>query len=413
MTNRQRIELRLSEVRQRLNEISGLEGDAFTDEIREEADKLQREYGDLEVRHRAAIVADPDPEPNAGGEGDGEDREILELRSRVSIADYIEAANAGRPVAGAAAEYNAALDMAEGRFPLQLLDDPGLETRATTDTDGRVNQGTWIDRLFADTAARRVGVTFASVAPGQVSYPVTTAGASAAQRGRTEAAADAAWTVGATAIEPTRNSVRAVFSRTDALRLPGLEAALQRDLRAALAEGIDRAIFVGDSGANENDADITGLTTAGITEAVIAQADKLKAVETLQVFTNLVDGVYAAGMGDLRIVAAIGAWRLWASTVHTAATSPQTIAEFLRAAGLSWSSRGGIETDTADGDFAAFVGLGRGIANAAVAAVWSDAEMIRDPYSAGSQAQISLTLHTHWGFKIPRTANFKRVKFAA
>ena len=45
MTNAQRITLRLSEVRSRLNEIAGLEGDAFTPEIRGESEKLTNEYG--------------------------------------------------------------------------------------------------------------------------------------------------------------------------------------------------------------------------------------------------------------------------------------------------------------------------------------------------------------------------------
>ncbi len=47
MTTLQKLRLRLSQVRQRLNEISGLEGDAFTDEIRAEAETLQTEYRDL------------------------------------------------------------------------------------------------------------------------------------------------------------------------------------------------------------------------------------------------------------------------------------------------------------------------------------------------------------------------------
>ena len=34
MTNAQKIAIRLSEVRERLNEIAGLEGDEFTDEVR-------------------------------------------------------------------------------------------------------------------------------------------------------------------------------------------------------------------------------------------------------------------------------------------------------------------------------------------------------------------------------------------
>ena len=68
MTNKQKIEIRISEVRQRLNAIAGLEGDAFTDEIRGEAGALQTEYNDLETRHRAAIVAEGEEENRMGGE---------------------------------------------------------------------------------------------------------------------------------------------------------------------------------------------------------------------------------------------------------------------------------------------------------------------------------------------------------
>ena len=80
-----------------------------------------------------------------------------------------------------------------------------------------------------------------------------------------------------TELKPKRNAVRLVFNTEDAARIPGLEAALSRDLRMALTEGIDRAIFVGDAGATGTDADITGLQTAtGLTEKTIAQSAKVK-----------------------------------------------------------------------------------------------------------------------------------------
>ena len=56
MTRKQRIELRLSKVRSRLNEIAGLS--ELTPEIREEAATLEAEYGDLEIRHRSAILSE-------------------------------------------------------------------------------------------------------------------------------------------------------------------------------------------------------------------------------------------------------------------------------------------------------------------------------------------------------------------
>ena len=60
MTISGKLAVRLSEIRQRLNTISGLEGDAFTEEIRSESDTLGVEYRDTETKWRAATVAEED-----------------------------------------------------------------------------------------------------------------------------------------------------------------------------------------------------------------------------------------------------------------------------------------------------------------------------------------------------------------
>ena len=407
MTKKQRLELRASELRTELATLA--DKSDLTDEDRAKISELRTEYADTETKLQAAIVAED--EPTREDRADGEARERDELRGRVELRHYVTAAVEKRAVDGAALEFNQSLGIGAHRFPLELL--APEEDRATTDQDaGPTRPRRWLDRLFADTAATRVGVTMESVEPGIASYPMTTAGASAAQRGRTEAIADAAWTISVSELKPTRNGVRVVYTSEDALRNPGLEDALRRDMRMALTEGIDRAIFLGDSTASGTDADITGFTTAGISEVTITQANKIKAKETLEAFTGLVDGIYAGGLGDLRIVAAVGAWRLWESTIANSAAENQTLASFLRAAGLSWSARGEIETDTANGDFGAFVGLGRGITGAAVAPVWSDAMMIVDPYTGAAKGETALTLAYHWNFAFVRTANFRRIKFA-
>ena len=59
-----------------------------------------------------------------------------------------------------------------------------------------------------------------------------------------------------TEMSPKRNAVRLLFNIEDTARIPGLESALTRDLRMALTEGIDCAVFVGDDGATPNAADI-------------------------------------------------------------------------------------------------------------------------------------------------------------
>ena len=137
----------------------------------------------------------------------------------------------------------------------------------------------------------------------------------------------------------------------------------------ALAEGVDRTIFLGDAGATPNSGDIAGLTTAAnVVEVEITQANKILGPGTLEAFSGLVNGVHAMTFGDLMICSSVGAWRLWESTIINAAADNMTLAAFLRMAGLSWASRGEIETATDDGDWGAFVGRGRGIEGAGVAA---------------------------------------------
>ena len=407
MKNSLKLALKLSEKRQEAATLAG-----NPEATPEQRAALAAEVAALEQSWREAVETEQRAE-DVGGEGTGEGAELRALRGRVRMANYLTAAVEQRAADGAEAEYNAARNIAGNRFPLEML--APREERATTDTDTATIPRRWIDRLFAGTAAAYLGVTFDTVAPGAASYPVTTAGASAAQRGRSEAAADGAWTIGVTELKPTRNAVRVVFNVEDAARIPGLEEALTRDLRAALTEGVDRAIFLGDAGANENSADITGLqTAAGLTEKTIAQADKVKGAETVQAFAELIDGKHAMQPSDLRTVMAVGANTLWShSFVKNNNAVDTTIAEFLRRFGMSWVTRGDLEVATADGDFGAFIGLGRGIEGAGVAPVWEAGELIRDPYSGAAKGEVALTLCYLWDFGLARASNFARVKFVA
>ena len=399
--------------------------DTLSDEHRTELDTIEKGTSDLERQLRAATIAaeDEEAEQRAAGaaarapEGDAETRERADLRNKVRFGSYIAAAIEQRSADGAELEFNQALGISGNRFPLELLAPPEqraarTETRATTDVDIMTAPRRWLDRLFAGTAAMRLGITMESVPIGSASYPVTTAGASAAQRARsTDSAADAAWTVGVTEMKPKRNAVRLLFSIEDAARIPGLESALTRDLRMALTEGVDRAIFLGDATATGTDADIVGLQTAAITETTITQANKILGPGTLSSFTGLVDGIHAMGLSDLNVVASVGAWRLWENTIINSTADNMTLAAFLRMAGLSWMARGEIEAATLNNDFGAFIGRGMGIDGAGVAAVWEAGELIRDPYSGAAKGEVALTLCYLWDFALPRTANFARIKF--
>ena len=407
MTAKHRIQLEQSALREKINGLLGLA--EMTEEQRGELTTATERGTVLEGEYRAALIAEPEVTVTEGV--DSEARERLELRSKSSVVNYVKAACEMRSVSGPEAEFNSALSMGADQFPLELL---APEKRQTTDTDTSTNQGTWLDRLFDQAAAQYLGITFTSVGPGVSSHPVTTAGASAEQQAKSEAASAASWTIGVTELKPKRNAVHAIFSIEDAARLgPGLEDALQRDLRMALVEGIDRAIFKGDSGPSGTGADIVGLQTAGISESTLTQANKLKGDEILKVLASFIDGKHATSPGDIKIVLSVGSNVLWLTQVQAAAVQNQTIAQFLRDSGISWQTRGSIDTNTSNGDFGAYVGLGMGQAGAAVAGVWESASLIRDPYTGAAKGEVGLVLNSLWDFKIPRTSSFKRIKYVS
>ena len=155
MTNDQKIRLRLSQVRGRLNDIAGIED--LTDEIRSEAEALHTELNDLSIRERALIPSEGITETRDTGL-DAEARERLELRSKASLTAYIRAALSGRQVDGPEAELRSAAKIGDG-IPLELWStaDPATETRqdASTPAPGAAVN---LDRI-------RPAVFAASIAP--------------------------------------------------------------------------------------------------------------------------------------------------------------------------------------------------------------------------------------------------------
>ena len=403
----QRLLIEQSEVRQRIS--AALGKDELSDDERGKMDVDTKRAQQIETEYRAALVVEGEPTETPSEDGEG--RELRSIRSNADFGAYLSASLERRSVVdGAELELNQAMNIPLDRFPLEMLLGD-LETRALIDGDAQGNQQTWIDRLFADTAAMSLGISMPSVAAGVAAYPLLVSDAAGAQRGRTQAAAAATISATVTEVKPTRNAVHAVYSVEDDARLPGLADSIRRDLQMAMTEKIDRTIFLGDSGANENTADIAGLTTAtGVTELELEQSEKVKYADILALLSGLIDGKYATSMADIRIVASVGSNTLWLSTIANTNRN-ETVAQVLRSNGVTWMTRGEIEDATANGDFGAFIGLQRGIANAGVAPVWSSAQLITDVYSGAKSGEVQLSLNYLWGLAFPRAANFRRLKY--
>ena len=212
MTNSQRLSVRLSEIRQRLNEVAGLEGEAYTAEIRAENDKLQTEYRDLEGKYRAAVIAEGDAEKRAlETEPDAELRERRELRGKASLGAYLRAALSGRRVDGPERELQEASKVGEG-IPLELWDTAQPEHRADLATGAPGTVGVNLDRIrpavFSQSVLPRLGVEMPRVESGTYASATISASLTAGSKAKGVAAQASAATFTVQSVTPKRISAR-------------------------------------------------------------------------------------------------------------------------------------------------------------------------------------------------------------
>ena len=108
MKQSQKLDLKRSEIRQRLNELSAVE--TLTDAQRTELVEKTQTMTDTETQYRAAVLGEEADEQRAALEHpDAEQRDLAALRGRVAVREYLTAAAEQRAVGGSALEYNQAL----------------------------------------------------------------------------------------------------------------------------------------------------------------------------------------------------------------------------------------------------------------------------------------------------------------
>ena len=431
MTPRQKIEIRLSEVRQRLNAIAGIEGDAFTDEIRNEAGTLHTEFGDLETRHRAAIAGEGDTEARARGmfgPQDGEAGERGRLLQETNLADYLTPASAGSGIEGRARELNAALEVPDvGKnggvaVPWAMLECPehrmalpagNTEHRAFTSTtanDGPEMQRPILQRLFGPGVMDALGVRMDSVPVGRTEWPLITGGVAPGQA-KEETAATAAVTAAFSfaSLKPKRLTGTYEYSHEIAASVSDIEQGLRRDLADAVKSSMANQIINGVAPTNANPQNVRGFLTKLVgtdlaaAEAVFADygsmhaagVDGIHASMETEVSSVIGDetykhaaGVYQTGSGESGSEALRRRSRMCVASTYIPAVASMKQSAILHAGGPN----GG--------------GVMRGDS---VAAMWPTFEIIRDIYSKASQGVV-LTWVTLWDAEVAfRAAAYKQV----
>ena len=231
-------------------------------------------------------------------------REFRDLGQKVSLADYMNAAIDGKPVHGAAGEYNQQVfgRNATGDFPIEMLldreevlkmDATGhLEIveaeKRTTITGTGINPGasaSFVQRLFGSGEGGFMNASYPAVGPGDHSYPIVSGSTIASDfaRGGSETAAG-----GITINTATNRRIQHSYeiAGEDENRIPSIANSLTGDLRMSLMAGLDNYVV---------DQLVGQLTITPGKNAV---------VESLALFMSrigaVVDGKGARNIGDVR-----------------------------------------------------------------------------------------------------------------
>ena len=403
MTNTQRLTIRASEIRQRLNEIAGLDGDALTDEVRSESDKLGDEYRDVETKLRASVASDPDPGETRAAvlPEDSEARERRELRAKVTLSDFIAAAvahgDAGQ-VSGEAREY-AASEGCPGMVPLTMLGDTteqraarhaaGVEHRAVTpgpaDTDVPSTHAPIVPALFDRSVAPFLGIEMPTVGTGIASYPVLGTSLTAGMVSEDTAGVQTAGSFDVTDADPRRLSGSFLIRKEDIAKLPSLEPALRENLSMVLSDEADKQFVNGNNTAPNLNGLLSQLTDPA---APASGAETFARYQTA--LSSHIDGLLATMPADIRMLVGPHTIRHMLG-VYRANEDATTAYQ------LAMALYGGVRATRRIADPASNIqqAIVRRTNPAgdrvAVAPVWMGMEIIRDIYTKAREGQVQVT----------------------
>ena len=419
MTPSQKLAIRSSEIRSRLNEIAALETDKVTDEIRIESETLRGELGTTETQYRAALTAegvDEAEQRGAFGDGDGETAEVRSLLTRVSLGDYLRPAAAGIGLAGAPIELAAALAVpsvgAGGGIAVPWAMLAGPEHRAFTTTaanDGPTLQRPILQRLFGPGIMDTLGVRIDSVPTGMSEWPLISGAVAPTEKAEaTAAGAAVAATFDLQVLKPKRLTGKQEFTHEIAASVPDIEAALRRDLADAVQSRMESEIINGNGAGARVRGFATAIAVPDDAAAVAAYADYAG------VHAQAVDGIHATMESEVSSVIGVPVYK-HAATVYQAG-SGESGSEALKRRSMRCVASTYMGAAANSGQHKLNIlhaagPNGGAMRGDSIAAVWPTLEIIRDIYSSASQGVV-LTWVTLWdAYTAFRSAAYARVAF--
>ena len=385
MTAAQTIQLKLSSCRQRLNEL--LQVETRSAEEQTEMETLTAEVSKREPELRAALASEPDTEEVVTANVDSETRERLELRGKAQVGAFVSAALNSQAVTGAEAEYAAAVNCAPlGMIPISIFDRDRPEVRAVTPgVDAQTTANPTSPFVFERSIAASVlGIQFPVVPPGVANYPViSTAPPSGAVAKDTAAVATAA-AVRLDTRSPKRVAGQFQIRIEDLATMPSLENDLRQSLMMSASNAIDEQVIAG----NGTAPNLTGLFKLAA-DVAIAGAKETFATGVAR-FAALVDGQFSNSLSDLRAIIGSSTFALYSGLF--AGNGSTSLSDYLsqRLGGFAVSNRVPIVASSGQKGLVVLTG-GDGPMRVPV---WSNMELIVDPYTNAGKGQRTVTVTT-------------------
>ena len=392
MTERQRLELRAGEIRQKL---AGLGGVAeLSTEQRGEIDTLRTEYQNVEARSAAMLIAEDQPTVKATG-NDAEGRELRSLVDRADVGKIFSCVIGGGGVSGAEAEVQQHYGLAANQVPLSLLTGAPVEYRAVTPAPANVGaqQDNIIPGVFPQSVAAFLGVDMPTVPVGQALYPVLTKNAEVKTPAESASAAETTGSFSAEALSPGRLQAAFFYSREDRARFTGMGEALRQNLTEALGDALDKAIVAGTDGlltaVNLPNHDVSAVTDYAGYKADFAY--------------KRIDGTFASMVSEVRAVMGSATYA-HASSIYRDTTTDVDALSVLMA------QTGGVRVSAHVPDVSnahkqnSVIRLG--MRRDAVSPIWEGLTLLPDEITKVSTGEIVITAIMLYAFKILRAGGF-------
>ena len=398
------IQLRMSEIREKLNAFAG---DDDVEYRQEEADALSTEYRQLESKYRIALIRESEEiEQTPTPELDSEKRESRAMEHDIEVRNYVIAAVNDYPLEGREKEYNDSLKLTGvgTQLPWIALLSPEeraeLRAATTAPSDADMTVRGILGRVFAMSAADYLGVVSPMVPAGESNFPVMGNGVSPANVEAGAAGDETAAVITPHVLEPRRLTASYRIRQEDINKLRQLEDSLRLDLQGAMMEARDKAVFTANgvapavSGFLDTASDAKVLTAPDDPSAVAAFADYASAR------AKLVDGRYAMSADSVRAVCGAATYS-HASGLYQTGSGASAIEKF--------NPRVSAHIPDASSDIQLAV-ASRSVARA-VSPMWPAIALIRDIYTGASKGEITVTAIALWNFVILDANGFSLLKF--